>query len=411
MLELPKQEISYWKDTTKPTYDTLTADLEVDVTVIGGGITGLTSAYLLKQAGLRVAVLEKNTIGSGTTGGTTGKVTSQHGLTYYDLSKRLGDKVARIYGVANQEAIKLIRQIILKEKIDCGWEVDDNFVYTTKVDQVDKFKKEAQIAARLGLPSSFEVDLPLPFAVTGAVKFTNQAKINAHSYVLGLASAVNGQGSYVFEHSNVTGIRDSKPCRVKTKEARVTSNDIIVATKVPASPLMARGVYCAMEYPHTSYIVAGRPKKDFNGMYISPDKGHYSILPITAGKERLLLIGGANHIPGLRSARKRYEMLANYAEKQFEISSITYMWKAMDYIAYDSVPLIGKVYPWSKHLYTATAFRKWGLSTSMVAAAILRDSILNQANPWASTFNSLRLSPITSIPRRAIPWLYKPLIL
>jgi glycine/D-amino acid oxidase-like deaminating enzyme len=133
-------------------------------------------------------------------------------------------------------------------------------------------------------------------------------------------------------------------------------------------------------------------------MYISPDKGHYSILPVTDNGQKLLLIGGENHTPGLRSSRPRYQRLANYAQEYFGLESTDYHWKGMDYLSYDDVPLIGKIYPWSKHLYTATGFMKWGLSTSMVAAIILRDTIQGQPNPWASTFNSMRTKPITSIP-------------
>ncbi len=399
MLKLPGTEVSYWKSFyDKPLYPQLRVDLDIDAVIVGGGITGLTTAYLLKQSGLRVAVLEKNRIGSGTTGGTTGKVTSQHGLIYAELQKRLGQKTARIYGEANQTALERISQIIDQEKIDCGWERDDNYVYTADPKQIDKLRAEAKIAAELGLPASFETTLTLPFEVLGAVKFANQAKFNAQKYVLGLAKAVHGQGSYVFENSNVASFHDGRPAFVRTKTAKITCKDIIVATKMPAAPLAARFACAAWEYPTTSYIVAGWSDSRLKGMYISPDKKHYSILPISTGDKQLLLIGGEKHIPGLGSPAKRHQRLANYAQEHFGISSIAYRWKAMDYLAYDDVPLIGKVYPWSKHLYTATGFHKWGLSTSMVAGTILHDLITGQENPWAATFNSIRLKPITSIP-------------
>lgn len=403
MLKLPDSDKSYWKSTI-PTqnYQPLRVDLKVDAVVVGGGITGLTCAYLLKQSGLKVIVLEKNTIASGTTGGTTGKVTSQHGLTYYDLKKRLGEKTAKIYGDANQSAVERIADIIKKEKIDCDWERDDNYVYTTNHKQIEKFKFEAEVARQLGLPASFETELALPFKIAAAVKFANQAKMNAAQYVLGLAAAVHGNGSYVFENSNVTSFHDGTPAKVKTKRATVIAENIIVATKMPAAPLLARFTCAVQEYPHTSYIVAGKLNSDLSGMYISPDKNHYSLLPISTGNERLLLVGGRNHIPGLGSPAKRQQQLADYAEKNFGIKSIAYRWKAMDYLAYDNVPLIGKVYPWSKHMFTATAYRKWGLSSSMVAATIIHDLIVGQDNPWATTFSSMRIGATLAMPRAII---------
>lgn len=407
MLKLPNEEKSYWREAYPDSiYPELAEDLEVDVAVIGAGITGLTSAYLLKQSGLKVAVLEKDTVGGGTTGRTTGKVTSQHNLIYYELQKHLGKEKARLYGEANQAAVEQVEAIINAEKISCGWQRDDNYVYTDDPQQVGKFKQEAAVAAGLGLPASFETAAPLPFNVLAAVKFTNQAKIHSQEYLLGLARAVNGGSSYVFENSSVIGIRDGNPGRVKTKKAKVTAKNIIVATNVPTSPLMARGAFCMLEYPKESYIVAGRPEKGLKGMYISPDDHNFSILPVETGTGQLLLVGGESHISGLRTGKKaHFKRLAKYAEERFGVKEITHIWSDRDYLSYDDVPLIGKLYPWSKNLYGATAFMKWGLSNGTVAAMILHDRILDRDNEWASTFDSNRTKPIKSIPRVAARYL------
>lgn len=398
---LPDKEMSYWQNSAGTNaYPPLTEDLSVDAVIVGAGITGLTTAYLLKRSGLSVVVIEKDRVGSGTTGHTTGKVSSQHGLVYDDLKKRLGGEATRIYGQANQAALTKVDEIIKKENIDCDWRREDNYVYTADRSKIAQFKSEAKTAAAFGLPASFTTETLLPFKIKAAVKFTGQATFNAQKYIDALARLVDSQGSRVCEGTRAIGIRDGKPGRVTTKDAIITAKNIVVATNVPTLPLVARGGYCALEYPHTSYVVAGFVDKKISGMFISPDKNHYSILPVSVGPKQLLLVGGENHITGVsRPAIKRHQKLAEYAGKHFGMKQVDFRWKARDYLAYDGVPLIGKLYPWSKHLYTATAFQKWGLTGSMVAATILHDTILGQKNPWAQTFNSLRVKPITSIPR------------
>jgi len=374
--------------------------LNVDIVIIGAGITGLTSAYLLKKSGYKVAVLEKHTVGGGTTGRTTGKVTSQHNLVYDDLKKRLGVEVAQIYAQANQAAVELVASIVKQEKIDCEWQRQDNYVYTDDPEAIELLKQEAKTATALGLPASFEKTTPLPFKTLASVKFSGQSKINSQKYLLGLAKYVNGNGSYVFENSTVKRIRGGKACYVKTKKAKVHAKQIIIASNVPTFPLLARGTYCLFEYPVESYIVAGITTKKLDGMYISPDKNNYSILPAEIDGVRHILIGGEGHFSGFRfNRKKKFQKLADYAEKHLGVTKITHKWSDRDYLGYDGIPLVGPLYPWSKNVFVATAFKKWGLSNGTAAAMILKDLALRENNRWSSTYYPHRPRLITSIPR------------
>lgn len=381
-------------------YPLLTEDTSTDTVIIGAGIAGLTTAYLLKKAGHKVIVLEKDIVGAGVSGHTTGKITSQHNLTYAKLTDRLGKHTAQVYGEANQAALARVADIIATEKIDCDWSRDDNYVYTTEESEVQQLRDEAQAAQNIGLPASFGTDTPLPFPTRGAVKFSGQAKFHVRKYLLALAQIIDGDGSAIFENTKALGFRYGSPGIVRTSSAKVTAKNIVVATNVPTFPLMARGTYCALEYPMQSYIVAGRPAKQMGGMYISPDSNHYSILPIKSGNDDLLLIGGEGHIPGTRfSSNKCYQRLADYAERHFGITNIEYKWSHRDYLGYDDMPIIGTLYPWSKHTYTATGFMKWGLTNGTMASMILTDLITGRNNPWAATFSPHRAKLIASIPR------------
>jgi glycine/D-amino acid oxidase-like deaminating enzyme len=385
----------------------LSGEFDFDSVVIGGGITGLTTAYLLKRSGHKVAVLEKDTVGGGTTGRTTGKLTSQHGLIYEELSERLGPEQARLYAEANHAAVSQVAAIIRSEKIDCGLSRQDNYVFTADPSQAGRFKREARTARFLGLPASFETSSPLPFAIAGAVRFSGQYRIDAQRYALGLAAAIHGDGSRVFESTRATRFKDGPSAWVRARGGAVKARSVVIATNVPTLPLAARGTYCWMEYPMESYIIAGLLPKPLKDMYISPDKDHYSILPIMHDGRHMVLIGGQSHISGLRGSRKhRYRRLASYAAGKFGVTDITHHWSDRDYLSYDYLPLAGKLYPWSRNLYVATAFRKWGLSNGTASAMALCGLITGRPVPWTAAFRPHRARSAAYIPRTAAKHLF-----
>jgi glycine/D-amino acid oxidase-like deaminating enzyme len=399
MATYPARDTSYWMETTEKTaYEPLTAHLETDVAIVGGGIAGLTTAYLLKRQGKKVAVIEKGIIGDCISGYTTGKITSQHSTTYTDLIKNFGDENARLYGEANQAAIAQMERIITEEGIECDWRREDNYVFTEKPAEVTKLRQEADDAARLGMPASFELTSPLPFQIQAAVKFADQATFHIGKYLQGLAAAIHGGGSYVFENTKASFFSGGAHPSFITPGGKVTARDVVIATNVP-TPIVMHTYYGFLEYPSRSYIVAGKANTQLPGMYINTGGPGRSILPVNVAGQNYLLIGGEGHIVGLSGPRSgRYDALSDYAAEHFDLET-DYRWTAWDYIAYDSVPLIGKAYPRSKHMYVATGFRKWGLSTATVAAIILRDEIMGVENPWAHTFRSNRLSAVTSLPK------------
>jgi glycine/D-amino acid oxidase-like deaminating enzyme len=406
MVRIPSKGNSLWVESTpRIVYDSLMSDLNVDIAIIGGGIVGLTTAYLLKRAGKQVAVFDKWQVGGDISGFTTAKITSQHGLTYSQLIKKHGKEAAKLYGQANQVAIDEIRKIITRENIDCDFQRHDNYVFTTKQSEVDEFIQEASDAKSIGLPATFETTTPLPYAAS-AVRFKNQATFHIGKYVQGLARAVHGNGCAVYENTKVTNIRGGSPCTFRTPNGRVKANAVILATNVP-SPIVMHGYYGLYEYPTRSYLIAGRSESDVSGMYINNGRPGRSILPIELNSERWLLIGGEGHFAGLSGpAKGHYDALEKFGRTHFGLQDVEYRWSTWDYVAYDKLPLVGKAYPFSKNVYTATGMRKWGMTNGTVAAMVLRDILTGTRNPLIDLYRPHRASVLSSLPEGIVSGIF-----
>lgn len=392
---------SLWAATSASTgYAALNTDLDVDVAVIGGGIAGLTAALALKRAGQTVAVLEAARVGTGVTGNTTGKVTSLHRLAYTELAGRHGAEAARFYGEANEAAIQHVAGTVAEEGIDCGFRRVSNYTYAESERTLDLVREEAALAGRLGLPASFTTEVPLPFAVKGAVRFDGQAQIHALRYVQGLARAVDGEGGFVFEESPATGFRDGSPAVVDTDGGSVRAREIIVATNMPIED---NGIFDERCYVHRSYIVAGRTAlPPLDSTFLSADQPMRSILTIGLDGTNYVLAGGEGHPASERTdSAERYRRLSGFARDRLGVDEIVYRWSTQDAMPADGLPYVGLMSPESKHVHVITGLRKWGLTNGTAAALILRDTLCGRHNPWAAVFDSTRV--LESAPAAAAP--------
>ena len=219
---------SIWVATTPETdYPQLPADVEVDVAVVGAGITGITAA-IAAQARRASASPCSTRSGScrGATGYTTAKVTSGHGVVYGQLTDTFGEDGARVYAESNQAAIERIAELASEGGIDCDFERKDNYVVAEQAEERELVEQEAEAMRKLGLPASFVTETPLPFEVAGAVKLENQAQFHPRKYLLGLAATIPGDGSHVFENTRVTHVNQGDPCVVETERGNVRARDV-----------------------------------------------------------------------------------------------------------------------------------------------------------------------------------------
>lgn len=392
--------LSYWVDSSRsPGFPPLDGDVHVDVAVVGAGIVGVTAAHLLKEQGLKVALVDRRTIAGGVTGYTTAKVTSSHNLIYGDIESSFGSEAARTYGESNEAAIDKIAGLVDEHSIECDFERTDNYVYTESESSVAVLEREVGAARKAGLPASLTTETELPFPVEGALRFTNQAQFHPRKYLGALAALVTGDGSHVFEDTVVTGVEESHPCSVMTERGTISAGDVIVATHMP---ILDRGLFFTKVHAYRSYVVAGFVDDDVTprGMYISTGGATRSIRSTPADGRRLLLVGGEGHKTGTDpDTGGHYERLEQWARERYGMTEVAYRWATQDNVSVDKLPYVGRLTRGSDHVFTATGFGKWGMTNGTVAALILSDHILGRPNPWASLYDSKRLTPVASAAR------------
>lgn len=389
---------SIWVETTDETsYPQLpNSGMTFDAAVIGGGIAGLTTALLLKRAGLSVALIEARRIASGATGYTTAKVTSLHGLTYARLLDEQGEDKARQYAEASQAAVEQIASFVAEDGIDCGFERMPAMTYTEDPDRVIDIQNEVDAARALGLPASLTTTTDLPYEVTAAVQFDNQAQFHPRRYALGLAQLIEGDGCRIFEETRALDIESPEGDHpdglheIRTEHGTLHAGHVVQATHLPFHD--PAGLF-ARTAPARSYCMAvqieGRVPQ---AMYLSADSPVRSLRPHRSGDTEYLLVGGEGHKVGQGDfTTTRYAKLEAWVRERFNVKSVDFRWSAQDYMPADEVPFIGNLAPRTERLYVATGFKKWGMSTGTAAGMILRDYILERPNPWSEVFDATRL--------------------
>jgi glycine/D-amino acid oxidase-like deaminating enzyme/nitrite reductase/ring-hydroxylating ferredoxin subunit len=378
----------------------LREDLDVDVAVIGGGISGITTALLCKRDGARVAVLERGSVAGGATGYTTAKASALQQTKLSQIRRLHGDAVTAAYAQASLEAIELLEMLVREHAIDCSWERLPDHTYALDEQQVDAVEQEADAARSAGLDVSMTATA-LPFAVPAAVRLDGQAQFHPVRYVRALARLVAGDDCHVYERSAVTHVHEGSPCTVTTDDGHtVSAGAVVVCTNYP---LLDRGLFFARMEATRSYLVAARVRGELpSGMAISAGEPTRSIRPyVDDAGEPWVLVGGEGHVTGSGAAGpERYEALERFARERFDVIEIPYRWSTQDGMPLDRLPYAGAYTPRSRHLFVNAGHQKWGMTNATIGARIVADLIAGRDNRFASTFDPNRIS-VRSAPQVA----------
>lgn len=366
---------SIWSDTGIPKRNPLPGSCKTEIAVIGGGLAGILTAYYLQQMGKQVMVLEARRIGSGQTSGTTAKITSQHNLIYDKLIRTAGETLARQYADANQHALQEYKRLIVQKSIFCHYEETSSYLYSTTVSA--PLRRESDAARTLGIPAEFVSDIPLPFHIYGAVRFTGQAQFHPLEFLQAISAPLT-----IYERTMVLSVKGN---HIVTDRGTVTADKIVFACHYPF--VNFPGLYFARLYQKRSYVLALKQAPSIQGMYLGIEQEGLSFRQ--AGN--VLLLGGRGHRTGNIPAVNPYKSLQAAAKHLFPECKVMSHWSAQDCMSIDNIPYIGQFCHSTPNWYVATGFGKWGMSTSMVSAQILSDLICGKDNPYAQVFSPQRL--------------------
>ena len=405
---------SIWSKETKINdRDAFIGNSKADVVVIGAGMAGLLIARSLKKCGIDVVVLEADKIGSGQTKNTTAKITSQHGLFYDKLIKSVGKEKAERYAIANQKAILEYQKIIEEEKIDCDFErlpaylystdffndikgyKDGNIVGSDKIQKdknmgIEDLKKEVEASNSLGIRAEFETECELPFKVNGVAKFFGQAQFNPLKFIKCISDEIT-----IYENSRVLCVKDHM---VYTDRGDIWGDNIVFATHYPIVNIP--GIYFIRQHQERSYVLALKNAQKLNGMYYGIEENGLSF----RNSKDLLLLGGAGHRTGDNEKFIKenvckcgqelgtYEYLRKQAKEFYTDYEEVAHWSAQDCVTHDKIPFIGKYSYFRPYWYVATGFKKWGMTSSMVSAMIIRDEIMGNVSPYSEVFTPQRFN-------------------
>ena len=371
-----------------PRFPPLTGAPAVDVVVIGAGITGLTAAYLLKQAGRKVAVVEALRVAEGVSGYTSAHLTEVPDCSYATLLSNFGEKDGRRAVDAARTALATIERLA---RGGSDFRRVPGYYYAARRESADDIREELEAARKLGVAPFPTADVPLPFPVSAALRFDGQARFQPREYLLGLLQAIPGDGSFVFEDTRVVAVEDGEPCVVETEHGTVRAADVIMATHVPLNRLFLQTKVAH----YRSYVLGcavAEPVGD--ALFWDDEDPYHYIRRADVGGASLLIVGGEDHKVGQEDdTDARFESLLRWTHDRFTVEAVRYRWSAQVAEPVDGLPYIGRNTS-SGHVYVGTGYSGTGLTFGTLAALITTDLIVGRTNAWADLFDATRVKPL-----------------
>lgn len=385
--------LSYWQDSASlPVFPKPAADIQVDVIVVGGGLAGITTAYLMKRAGRTVALLERGRCAHVDTGHTTAHLTAMPDMRLHDLIRNFGKQAARDGWDAGLAAIEQISALIEREKIDCAFARQDGILHApasgaATPETIDELKREARAADDLGIAAGYLESVPF-FNVPG-VRFPGQARFHPLRYLAALVKKIPGDGSHVFENTEAGEITDD-PLTVTAGGHRIRGSYLVLATHTPLQGVA--GTFGALLFQtklslYTSYAIGARvPAGAVPDMLFWDTKNPYDYLRIEPHSGfSYVIFGGEDHKTGQHTdTRVAYGRLEERLYRILPAAEVQHRWSGQVIETNDGLPFIGEG---AKNQFIGTGFGGNGMTFGTLTAMMAVDAVLGRENPWKKLFD------------------------
>jgi glycine/D-amino acid oxidase-like deaminating enzyme/nitrite reductase/ring-hydroxylating ferredoxin subunit len=391
---------SVWMATANtPSQSRLKENIRTDVCIIGAGIAGMTTAYLLAKEGRSVVVLDDGAIGGGMTGRTTAHLTNAYDDRYVEMEKLHGADGSRLIAESHTAAIDKVEEIAREEQIECGFERLDGFLFVPPNESTDLLNEELKAAHRAGLVDVEMVKrAPIASFDTGpALRFPRQAQFHPLDYLTGLTRAFTRAGGRIFTETHATNITGGSDARVETDLGPAVMCDVIVvATNTPVNDRVA---IHTKQAPYVTYVIGVQVPKGSvtRALYWdTPDPYHYVRLQIDKANpsHEILIVGGEDHKTGqANDGIERFARLDQWTHERFpEIGEIEFRWSGQVMEPVDGIAFIGLNPLDDDNVFIATGDSGQGMTHGTIAGMLLTDLLQERKNAWADLYSPSRIT-------------------
>jgi glycine/D-amino acid oxidase-like deaminating enzyme/nitrite reductase/ring-hydroxylating ferredoxin subunit len=396
MIKRDGSSTSLWQGTIEPYRSGSGRPIKqiYDVAIVGGGMTGVTTALLLQLAGKSVILLEANNLGFGTTGGTTAHLNTVLDTPYTKIISNFGESGATMVASAAKDALHLVEHNVSKYNIDCGFTRTDGYIYSKNDKQTGELRDILDACNKVGVPTSMTKDLPMDLVHDSAMKMINQAKFNPLEYLYAVAKHFENAGGVIAQQTRVTQVDEDEIIKIETSSGGYQARALVYATHIPPGINIIHMRYA----PWRSYAMALQIKGSYPNqlIYDMDDPYHYYRTQVVNGVE-YLIAGGNDHKTGHdHDTSKCFMDLEAYLRRHLNIVGVAYTWSSQYYEPVDGLPYIGHLPGHDNNVYVATGYGGNGMTYSHVAARVLKEMICNEARSYDEVFNPSRIKPIAS---------------
>jgi glycine/D-amino acid oxidase-like deaminating enzyme/nitrite reductase/ring-hydroxylating ferredoxin subunit len=364
-----------------------------DVMIVGGGVTGITTALELQKAGKSCIVSEAQTLCFGTSGGTTAHLNTFFDTTYDQVKSNFGEDNAQLLAKAASQALELYRSNIEDYNIDCGYEQKDGYVYSQDEKQTKELEKMFESSKEAGVDVSYTDRIPVPIEFEKAIVYRDQANVHASRYVFALAKAFEDLGGIIVQNCRVEDVKGDTTLEIETSQGTMKANALIWATHIPPGINLLH-FRCA---PYRSYAMAVTLNDDAypDGLaYDMYDPYHYYRTQEVDGK-KYMIVGGEDHKTAHeQNTEMCFTRLEAHVRTYFNVKEIAFKWSSQYFEPADGLAYIGHLPGNPDNVLVATGFGGNGMTYSHIAAITFKQLITTGLSDYAKLFNPDRLKPV-----------------